>query len=103
MQACFSIAQKEAENELKALSLLLDGKISFQKKYEGHNLTVNLTFLKKVLHYFRKFPLKTKKRISLIKFLSVYKLLNRVLTKKRSLTIPELNFIRKKAKQINPD
>ena len=103
VQARFIIAQKEAVCELKTFSLLLDGKLSFQKSYCGHNLTINFPFFKKSLKYFSQFPLKTKKRISLIKFLSVYKLLIRAKTEKRMLTTEELIFIKKRVKKINPD
>ena len=103
MQARLIIPQKGAKMELEALALLLGGRLSFLKSYNGYNLTVNFTFLKKALQYYCRFPLKTKKRISLIKFLSVYNLLIAALAKKRPLTAVELTFVRKRAKEINPD
>lgn len=101
MQARFILAQKSAEKELRAFAALLSGKVSFQKSYGGFNLSVQLTFLKKTFHYFRRFPLKTKKRISLIKFLTVYRLLTESLKQKRLLSPEELALVRKRAKEIN--
>lgn len=88
---------------MRALALLLSGTVSFHKSYGRHNLRVRPTFLKKTLHYFRRFPLKSKKRISLIKFLTVYDLLIRCREQKRPLTEEELTLVRKRAKEINPD
>lgn len=103
VQARFILAQKDAKEELQAFAILLDGKLSFQKSYSGYNLSVQLTFLKKILHYFRRFPLKTKKRIALIKFLTVYRLLTTSMERGRLLTPTELALVRKRAKEINPD
>jgi hypothetical protein len=103
VQARFILAQKRAEKELQAFATLLGGKLSFQKGYDGYNLSVQLTFLKKTLHYFRRFPLKTKKRIALIKFLTVYRLLTESMEQKRLLSPAELALVRKRAKEINPD
>lgn len=101
MQARFILAQKGAKEELTALSLLLDGRVAFQKSYSGHNLSVQLTHLKPTLRYFRLFPLKTIKRVALIKFLAVYATLIKSILQKRVLTPEELLGIRRKAKEIN--
>jgi hypothetical protein len=101
VQARFILAQKDAERELRALSALLGGKLSFQKSYSGHNLAVQATHLKAVLRYFRIFPLKTIKRVSLIKFLAIHRLLIRSIAEKRVLTSDELSCIRRHAKEIN--
>lgn len=103
VQARFILAQKGAKKELQLLATLLGGKLSFQKGYGGYNLSVQLTFLKKILHYFRQFPLKTKKRIALIKFLTIYRLLISSMEVGRLLTSKELAVVRKRAKEINPD
>lgn len=99
----FILAQKGAKEELQAFATLLNGKLFFQPGYGGYNLTVQLTFLKRALHYFRRFPLKTKKRIALIKFLTIYRLLTTSMEQGRPLTSSELALIRKRAKEINPD
>lgn len=101
MQARFILAQKGAKSELTALSLLLGGRVSFQKAYGGHNLSVQLTHLKTTLRYFRLFPLKTIKRVSLIKFLAIYTTVIKSILQKRVLSPEELLVIRKKAKEIN--
>lgn len=101
MQARFILAQKDAKGELTALSLLLNGKVAFQKSYGGHNLTVQLTYLKPTLRYFRLFPLKTMKRVALIKFLAIYATVIDSIIQKRALTHEELLAIRRKAKEIN--
>jgi len=99
--ARFILAQRGAKDELTALSLLLNGKVAFQKSYGGHNLSVQLTYLKPTLRYFRLFPLKTIKHVSLIKFLAVYDLLINSILQQRVLTPDELLLIRKKAKEVN--
>jgi len=101
VQARFILAQKNAEKELTALAILLCGRVSFQKSYGGHNLSVQLTYLKSALRYFRVFPLKTLKRISLIKFLAIYKLLIASISRKQPLSSEELRLIKIRAKEIN--
>lgn len=101
MQVRFILAQKGAKEELTALSLLLCGKVAFQKSYGGHNLSVQLAYLGLTLRYFRLFPLKTIKRVALIKFLAIYKTVTDSLLQKRPLTLEKLSAIRRKAKEIN--
>lgn len=101
VQARFILAQKDAEKELRALALLISGKVSFQKSYAGHNLSVQLTHLTVILRYFRLFPLKTIKRVSLIKFLVIYRQLVQSIKNKRPLSTEELTLVKKKAKEIN--
>jgi hypothetical protein len=74
VQVRYILSQKgEAEFMLKVAELL-DGKISFLGSYGGYNMTVNLTKLQKVIEYFKKYNLKTKKHISYLKWLKVYKI-----------------------------
>lgn len=50
-------------SELKTEARVLkDG--SKRPAYEGQNLTVNLTYLKRIIEYFKEYPLKGKKRIA---------------------------------------
>lgn len=99
--ARYVLAQKDAEKELRALALLVGGRLSYQKSYKGHNLSVQLTHLKIVLRYFRLFPLKTIKRISLIKFLAIYRSSLKSIVEKRLLTAGELLLVKKRAREIN--
>lgn len=101
VHARFILAQKDAEKELRALAVLINGRVSFQKSYSGHNLSVQLTFLKVILRYFRIFPLKTIKRVSLVKFLVIYRQLIKSIAQKRSLSSDELALVIKRAKEIN--
>jgi hypothetical protein len=101
VQARFILAQKNGEKELISLCKLVGGRLSFQKSYSGHNLSVQISHLKVTLRYFRQFPLKTIKRISLIKFLAIYRPVVRSISEKRPLTSAELSLIRRRAKEIN--
>jgi hypothetical protein len=95
------LAQKDAEKELRALALLTGGRLSYQKSYKGYSLSVQLMHLKVILRYFRVFPLKTIKRVSLVKFLAIYRVLLKSIAEKRLLTPRELLFVKKRAKEIN--
>jgi hypothetical protein len=53
---------------------MLNGKISYLKSYEGYNMTVNLSKLDRVISYYNKYSLKTKKYLSYFNWLKVYKL-----------------------------
>jgi len=101
VQAWFILPQKGADKELSSISELVGGRLSFQKSYGGHNLGVQITRLKPVLAYFRRFPLKTIKRISLIKFLVIYRIVTSSIAKKQPLDAKELFLIRTRAKEIN--
>lgn len=61
-------------------------------------MTVNLTKLNKVLIYFKKYPLKTKKYISYLNWLKVYKL---VINKEHLKEESSLNKIKDLMKKIN--
>lgn len=102
-QVCirFILAQKNAENELRGLAVLLNGRVSFLKSVASHNLSVHLTYLKVVLHYFCVFPLKTIKRICLLKFLAIYREVIESYVRKQPLSKEKLARIKKKAQEIN--
>jgi hypothetical protein len=53
---------------------MLNGKVSHLKSYNGYNMTVNLSKLSKVIGYFNKYSLKTKKYIEYFNWLKAYKL-----------------------------
>lgn len=53
---------------------MLNGKVSYLKSYNGYNMTVNLSKLSKVISYFNRYSLKTKKYINYFNWLKAYKL-----------------------------
>lgn len=59
---------------LTNLSLLLNGKVSLLKSYNGYNMAVSTTNLGTILTYLKKYPLKTKKSLALLRFLKAHKL-----------------------------
>lgn len=94
-----SILSQQGElNLLSKFADLLNGKTSYLESYEGYNMTVNLTKLNKVLIYFKKYPLKTKKYISYLNWLKVYKL---VINKEHLKEESSLNKIKDIMKKIN--
>ncbi len=97
----FILAEKDAEKEFRALAPAVNGKVSFLKSCGDYNLSVQLTCLKTILGYFRRFPLKTIKRVALIKFLVVYRAVMSSILQKRPLSPSELALVRKRAKEIN--
>lgn len=59
---------------MKKMADLLNGKHYYLKGYGGYNMVVNLTKLNKVIDYFNKFPLKTKKHINYLNWIKVYEI-----------------------------
>lgn len=74
VQVRYILSQKKEKNLISELAKIFDGKISYLKSYEEYNMTVNLLKLKKVINYFKKYPLKTKKYIDYLNWLKVYSL-----------------------------
>jgi len=97
----FILAQKAAQAELERLRSLIGGRLSFQKLHGGHALTVQTTNLKPLLRYFQNFPLKTIKRVSLIKFLAIYRVVITSTANKKLLSVEEMRFIKRRANEIN--
>ena len=73
----FIIAQKGEPEILERIGKICGGKVanirsgarvlkdgSSRPAYEGHNMTVSLTKLNAIIEYFKKHPLKTKKRFA---------------------------------------
>lgn len=71
------IAQKGEENVLQQIGKLCGGRVSpvvsgarvlkdgsQRPAYEGHIMTINLTYLAPIIAYIEKHPLKTKKRLA---------------------------------------
>jgi hypothetical protein len=101
VQARFFLSQQNALRELLALNFLLGGKICFYRAATVHVLAVQLTHLETTLRYFERFPLKTKKRVSLTKFIDIRTQVLKSITAKTHLTPAELSSVRKKAAEIN--
>lgn len=99
VQARFVLAQQNAEKELRELAPLLSGRVHTTR--DGHNLTVNRLYLADALRYFRMYPLKTKKRIALQKFLYIYRLLRDYDAAKTRFTPRQLARVRHLTAQIN--
>jgi len=59
----FVLSQKEEFDLMSKIADLLGGKLHYLKSYNGYNMVVNLTKLRNVISYFKKYPLKTKKHI----------------------------------------
>lgn len=70
----YILSQKHEFDLLTKIAILFCGKLSYLKSYDGYNMTVNLSKLSKVINYFSLFPLKTKKYISYLYWIKVYKL-----------------------------
>lgn len=71
---------------------LLNGKHYYFQGYGGYNMVVNLTKLAqhKVIDYFNKFPLKTKKHINYLNWIKVYE----IVIAKRHYNKEKLNIIK---------
>jgi hypothetical protein len=76
VQVRYIVSQKWEEKLMSEIAKLFDGKISYLKSYEGSNMTVNLCKLKKVINYFKKYPLKIKKHIDYLNWLKVFSLVS---------------------------
>ena len=100
IQVRFILSQQYESILLNNIGLLFNGKLNNLKDYDGYNMVVNLTYLKPVLVYFKKFPLKTKKRISLVRWLEIY---NLVINKQHLNNTEVVEYIKKMAKLINQD
>jgi Proton-conducting membrane transporter/LAGLIDADG endonuclease/NADH-Ubiquinone oxidoreductase (complex I), chain 5 N-terminus len=74
VQVRYILAQKGELELMNKIADMLGGRTSFLKDYNGYNMTVNLTKLDKVIGYFNKYSLKTKKYIHYFNWLKAYKL-----------------------------
>lgn len=97
VQIRYILSQKEEKKLMSEIAKLFDGKISYLKSYNGYNMTVNLLKLKKVINYFKKYPLKTKKYIDYLNWLKVFSLVS----DKEHFTKIGLNKIKNLINKIN--
>lgn len=74
VQVRYILSQKNELELMTKIAALFDGKVTYLKSYDGYNMTVNLSKLRKVISYFNIFSLKTKKYIDYFNWLKVYKL-----------------------------
>ena len=74
VQVRYILSQKKELELIDKIAKLFDGKVNYLKDYDGYNMVVNLRKLHKVIDYFTKNPLKTKKYINYFNWLKVYKL-----------------------------
>ena len=73
-QIRYILSQKGELDLMLKISNLLDGKVFFLKSYFGYNIiTVNLLNLHKIITYLNVYRLKTKKYISYLNWLKIYK------------------------------
>lgn len=93
----YIISQKDDKKFSQELALLINGYITHIKSYNGYNTVVNFSKLNKILNYLNKYPLKTKKHVSYLRWLEIYDL---VKTKKH-ITEAGLTKIKKLVKLIN--
>lgn len=70
----YILSQKGELELITKIAEMLNGKVSYLKSYNGYNMTVNLSKLSKVVSYFNRYSLKTKKYIDYFNWLKAYKL-----------------------------
>lgn len=70
----YILSQKGELELMTKIAEMLNGKVSYLKSYNGYNMTVNLSKLSKVVSYFNRYSLKTKKYIDYFNWLKAYKL-----------------------------
>lgn len=97
VQVRYIISQQNEQDLLLKISKLFDGRVHYLKSYDGYNMTVNLLKLKKVIKYFNKYILKTKKYIDYLNWIKVYELV----ISKIHFTEEGLNQIKNLIKKIN--
>jgi hypothetical protein len=74
VQVRYFLSQKGELELMTKIAEMFNGKVNFVKNYDGYNIVVNLSKLHKVIGYFTKYKLKTKKYIIYFNWLKVYKL-----------------------------
>lgn len=95
VQVKFILSQIEEKDLLDRISILLNGKVSFNN---GYNVVVQFSYLKNVLIYFKKFQLKTFKYVSFLNWRKIY---NIIKLNKHCESLEILENIKKLAKNIN--
>jgi len=93
----YILSQKGELELITKIAKILDGKISYLKNYNSYNMTVNLTKLHKVINYFTKYSLKTKKYIDYFNWLKAYKLV----IKKKHLNDDGIEQVKNLMNKIN--
>jgi len=70
----YVISQRNDPDFSKNLASLINGYVTYIKSYDGYNTVVNMSKLNIILTYFMAYPLRSKKRLSYLKWLEVYAL-----------------------------
>ena len=70
----YILSQKGNSDNMDYLAHVLGGKKHILKSYGGYNVTVNTTKLPPAIQYFNVYPLKTKKFITYVNWIKIYKL-----------------------------
>ncbi|CAN3371381.1 putative intron-encoded DNA endonuclease; homing endonuclease; LAGLIDADG domain (mitochondrion) [Diutina catenulata] len=71
----FILSQKTDKYIAEELAILINGKISYLKDYDGYNITTTRTKMYNLINYLQKYNLRTKKHIDYKNFYNIYKLL----------------------------
>jgi len=74
VQVRYILSKKGEFKLLSNIANLLGGKVSYLKNYDEYNMVINLIKLNIIIKYFKVHCLKTKKYISYLNWLKVYKL-----------------------------
>lgn len=98
VQVRYILSQQDEKEVLDKLAILLKGCVSYQKSYNGYNMSVQLTYLQTVISYFSKNQLKTFKYTSYLKWKKIY---NLVILNKHRESEDILENIKLWAKDIN--
>jgi hypothetical protein len=64
VQVRYILSQKNELELMTKIAALFDGKVTYLKSYDGYNMTVNLSKLRKVISYFNIYSLKTGPRVA---------------------------------------
>ena len=71
----YILSQQGEFKLLNNIKIVLNGTICYLKSYNRYNMTVNLSKLSKIIHYFSVYPLKTKKKIHYLNWIKIYNLI----------------------------
>lgn len=70
----YIVSQKDDIEFSKYLAYLINGYVTYVKSYDGYNTVVNHSKLSIIINYIKLYPLKTKKHVSYLRWLKVYRL-----------------------------
>lgn len=94
----YELFQQREPEVLKRIAQLVNGKLTYLKGHDGHNMTVQSTKMSIVKSYMARYELKTKKRVAYLKWDKVHKMVQNQKHLKNSEIV---EVIKKLAKEIN--